>query len=41
MVNQTLNQTDYDVRWSNVFPGKMEARFSWIAANILNGAPVS
>jgi len=41
MVNRTLNQTDYDVQWAAVFPGKWEARFSWIAANILNGARVS
>jgi len=36
MVRKTLNTTDYDVKWADVFPGRYEAEFSWIAANILS-----
>ena len=36
MVRKTLNTTDYVVKWADVFPGRYEAEFSWIAANVLS-----
>uniref|UniRef100_A0A7M5WVF2 Uncharacterized protein n=1 Tax=Clytia hemisphaerica TaxID=252671 RepID=A0A7M5WVF2_9CNID len=36
LVKKTLNATDYDNKWSDVFPGEYEARFSWITSNILS-----
>ena len=36
MVRMTLNTTDYDVKWADVFPGRNEAEFSWVAANVLS-----
>ena len=41
MVRKTLNTTDYDVLWADVFPGRYEAEFSWIAANLLSKGFVS
>lgn len=35
LINSTLNATDYEVKWSDTFTGDQEARFSWVAANML------
>lgn len=41
LINDTLKTTNYNVKFSDTIPGNYEARYSWLAANILEKTLVS